>query len=166
MKALFLSFIVFFSAAASASVDRVVVLKSQKVLMLIDKNDQVLKRYRIALGAEPIGHKTQEGDESTPEGRYTIDWLKEDSSFYRALHISYPNTQDKAQAKKRKVSAGGAIFIHGLPNEVQDMNIPKWAYPVHYMYNWTNGCIAVTNKEMDEIIDLVQINTPIFIFPY
>lgn len=136
------------------------------MLMLIDDNDQVLKRYKVALGANPIGHKTQEGDEKTPEGRYIIDWLKEDSSFYRSLHISYPNKADKSQARKRGVSAGGAIFIHGLPNDVKDWSVPEWAYPAHYLYNWTDGCIAVTNKEMDEIIDLVQINTPIFIFPY
>ena len=150
----------------AAEVDRVLVFKAQRQMILVDQDDNIIKRYRIALGDNPIGHKTTEGDEKTPEGSYTLDWVNENSSYYRSFHISYPNKADRAQAKKRGVSPGGAIFIHGLPNRVEDWPVPEWAYAAHVMYDWTNGCIAVTNKEMDEIIDLVHVGTEIYITGY
>lgn len=138
-------------------------------MVLYDKQGKEISRYKIALGAEPEGHKVQEGDERTPEGLYKINYKKQDSKFHLALQISYPNKQDKAKAKKLGVDPGGSIMIHGLPN-----NLEKWlaGYPsylqnwimnggtkYHSLINWTDGCIAVTNNEIEEIWELVDWGT-------
>src|SRR5690606_30346979 len=93
-------------------VDKVFVDKSARTLQLLS-DDKVIKSYHIALGGNPIGHKQQQGDQRTPVGSYTLDYKNEKSKFYRSIHISYPNTTDKARAKSRGVSAGGDIMIHG-----------------------------------------------------
>jgi murein L,D-transpeptidase YafK len=141
-----------------AQADAVLVLKSERKMQLL-QNGQVLKTYRIALGQNATGHKTQEGDERTPEGRYTLDFRNPRSIAHRALHISYPNAADKAQAKARGVSPGGAVMVHGLPNKV------SWIGPLHRLMDWTDGCIGVTNAEMDEIWRAVPVGTPIEIRP-
>lgn len=123
--------------------------------MLLMDGQKVVKKYQVAFGETPKGHKLQEGDERTPEGRYILDYQKEDSSYYRAMHISYPNTQDKAQAEARGVSPGGFIMVHGQRNGL------GWLAPITQKFNWTNGCIALRNNEMDEFMSLVQIGTPI-----
>lgn len=125
-------------------------------MYLMDGTD-VVKEYHVAFGARPKGHKQQEGDEKTPEGEYTLDYKKEDSSFYRAMHISYPNDVDKAAADERGVSPGGFIMIHGQRNWF------GWLHPIVQRFNWTNGCIAVTNLEMDEFMKLVKVGTRIVI---
>ncbi|MDX1399047.1 MAG: L,D-transpeptidase family protein, partial [Oceanospirillum sp.] len=128
--------------------------KSESQMYLLE-GDIVIKSYHVAFGENPKGHKEQEGDERTPEGRYTLDYKKEDSSFYRAMHISYPNAQDIARAEKMGVSPGGFIMVHGQRN---------WLglfAPITQQFNWTNGCIALTNDEMDEFMDLVAVGTPI-----
>lgn len=126
--------------------DLVVIHKADRRLELIAQG-RVLATFRIALGSNPSGPKTCQGDGRTPEGRYRIDeWLdKGVSRFYRAVHISYPNRADRGRAAKRKCSPGGRIMIHGLP--------PDWAWlgRLHRLYDWTQGCIAVTNQEMDYI---------------
>jgi murein L,D-transpeptidase YafK len=137
-----------------AEVTLVKVKKSENRMFLME-NDRVVKEYRVVFGANPKGHKQQEGDEKTPEGTYTLDYKKEDSSFHRAMHISYPNKQDKANAKKRGVSPGGFIMIHGQPNGL------GWLAPVSQQFNWTKGCIALTNSEMDEFMKLVSVGTKI-----
>jgi len=86
-----------------------------------------------------------------------LDYKKEDSSYYRAMHVSYPNAQDKALAEKLGVSPGGFIMVHGQKNWL------GWLAPITQMFNWTNGCIALTNSEMDEFMDLVKVGTPIHI---
>ena len=98
-----------------AEVDLVKVDKSIGKMYLLD-GGSVVKEYHVAFGENPKGHKQQEGDEKTPEGSYTLDYKKEDSSFYRAMHVSYPNEQDKENAKKRGVSPGGFIMVHGQRN--------------------------------------------------
>jgi murein L,D-transpeptidase YafK len=138
--------------------DRVVVHKKERTLELF-KNGSSIRKYKIALGAEPVGPKTQQGDHKTPEGIYVIDRRNERSKFYRALHISYPNAEDQARAAKLGVSPGGDIMIHGLPNGF------GWLGESHRLQDWTEGCIAVTDKEMDEIWKLVPDGTSIEIDP-
>lgn len=138
--------------------DRIVVVKSQRQMALM-RGDTVIRTYRVALGRYPQGHKTEQGDSRTPEGSYVIDGRIVDSSFYRAIHISYPNDRDRTLAAARGVDPGGQIMIHGLPN--------RWSAGQvgHPTLDWTQGCIAVTNREMDEIWRLVQIGTQIEIYP-
>jgi len=118
-----------------------------------------LKEYHITLGFSPIGPKEREGDGRTPEGIYTIDFHKPDSAFHRALHVSYPSTQDSARAAEAGVSPGGDIMIHGLPNGFG-------AFGATYrLRDWTAGCIAVTDPEIDEIYTSVTDGTSIEILP-
>ncbi len=127
--------------------------------MQILRNGRLLHDYRVALGRSPAGHKQEEGDQRTPEGLYVIDFHKADSDFHRALHISYPNADDIAQARRRGVSPGGDIMIHGLPNGM------AWIGRAHLAQDWTAGCIAVTDAEIDEILQLIPDGTPIEIRP-
>lgn len=139
-----------------AVVDRVEVKKSVRRMYLMD-GDVVVREYRIALGKSPRGHKIQEGDNRTPEGKYYLDFVMDDSAFYRSMHISYPNLRDKNRAESLGVSPGGNIKIHGLKNG--DRRAPQFIQS----FDWTNGCIAITNEEMDELVSLVKIGTPIYI---
>ncbi|CAE6933464.1 hypothetical protein ACOMICROBIO_GDFFDHBD_02753 [Vibrio sp. B1REV9] len=141
---------------AHAAVDLVKVDKSKRRMYLIE-NGEVVKEYRIALGANPKGHKQEEGDNRTPEGDYTLDYIIEDSAFYRSVHISYPDAIDRLEAHRRGVSPGGDIKIHGLKNgETRSAQFIQ-------SFDWTNGCIAISNEEMDEFIELVKMGTPITI---
>jgi len=139
-------------------VDFVRVFKRQRRLELLSEGELVAQ-YAIALGDQPEGHKQQQGDERTPEGFYVIDWRKEDSAFHRALHISYPNSEDVRRARELGVDPGGAIMIHGLPNNLAVIG------SVHTVVDWTDGCIAVTNAEIEEIWRLVRDGVPIEILP-
>jgi murein L,D-transpeptidase YafK len=138
--------------------DKVVVYKRLRELRLIKGTDTV-KTYRISLGANPIGPKERQGDGRTPEGSYTIDWRKSNSSFHLALHISYPDSSDKARAKRRGVSAGGMIMIHGLPNGFE------WNGSPGPLSDWTDGCIAVSNAEIEELWRCVRDGTRIVLLP-
>ena len=142
------------SFANDREVDLVLIDKSEQKMYLLSEGKQI-KKYHVVFGSNPKGHKLQEGDERTPEGKYVLDYKKADSSFYKAIHISYPNEEDKAKAKKMSVSPGGLIMIHGQKNGF------GWLSWLMQMFNWTNGCIAVTNSEMDEIWQLVKVGTPI-----
>lgn len=144
------------TAYGKTGVDSVLVKKSERMMYLL-QNGKVVRQYKIALGANPEGHKEQEGDERTPEGTYLLDYKKEDSSFYKAIHISYPNRNDIENAKKKGVNPGGQIMIHGQKN---GYGILAW---LTQKFDWTGGCIAVTNKEMDEIWSLVEVGLPITI---
>ena len=144
--------------APAAIADRVLVDKGARSLMLL-RGDRVLKRYRVAFGADPVGPKEREGDERTPEGRYSIDRRNPQSAFHRALHISYPDSADAAHARARGLLPGGDIMIHGAPNGL------GWIGRLHRLANWTDGCIALTNREMDEIWRAVPDGTPIEIRP-
>ncbi|WP_417763592.1 L,D-transpeptidase family protein [Shewanella sp.] len=145
-------------ALASEQVDLVVIKKSKSTMQLL-QHGKVLKQYRIAMGDQPAGHKLKEGDQRTPEGRYVLDYKKPNSSYYRAIHISYPNDEDIFRARALGINPGGQIMIHG--------ENPHSLLPAEeaQQYNWTNGCIAVTNKQMDEIWQLVKAGTPIEIWP-
>jgi len=155
-------FAVLISLAATAQgmqkADLVIVDKSERRLTLMH-NGQPFGTYRIALGGNPVGHKRQEGDQKTPEGRYVLDYKKPDSAYYKAIHILYPNAADKAQARKRGVSPGGQIMIHGQKNGY------GWLGSIIQKTDWTEGCIAVTDAEMEDIWLRVDAGTPIEINP-
>lgn len=158
LPVLFTSLFATMTHAADGKVDLVRVEKSGRRMQLLS-GEAVVKEYKIALGARPVGHKRWEGDERTPEGRYVLDWRNPKSMAYKSIHISYPNMQDMAAAKSVGVSPGGAIMIHGAAN-----GYGWWGW-VLQLIDWTDGCIAVTNQEMDEIWTLVQDGTPIVINP-
>jgi murein L,D-transpeptidase YafK len=141
-----------------ARADRVLVLKAERRLILL-KDGAELKSYRIALGANPVGHKTRQGDSRTPEGLYTIDYRNPRSAYHRSLHISYPNAADRATARAAGVSPGGDIMIHGIRNGMD------WLGDQHRQVDWTDGCIAVTDTEIEEIWGAVADGTPIEIRP-
>lgn len=139
---------------ASEKATGIIVFKSQRLLHLM-QDDILLKSYAIDLGFNPVGHKLSEGDGKTPEGDYIIDWRNEQSQFHRSLHISYPNVQDTEIAALAGRNPGGAIMIHGRPNAISD------ATPLGS--DWTAGCIAVSNAQMDELMNAVSDTTPISI---
>ena len=138
----------------SIMIDKIFVDKSARTLHLLSDNT-VIKSYHIALGGNPVGHKQQQGDQRTPVGSYTLDYKNEKSKFYRSIHVSYPNAADKARAKSRGVSPGGDIMIHGQKNGFGHLAA------INQQRDWTDGCIAVTDNEMDEIMAAVEIGTPI-----
>ena len=141
---------------ASAMADKVVVVKSQRTLLLM-KGDEVLKRYIVSLGANPVGPKIRQGDNKTPEGSYVLDRHNTNSQYHRSIHISYPNAGDVARAKKLGVPPGGELFIHGLPNDFRGDS--------EALGDWTEGCIAVSDAEINEIWRAVADGTPIEIKP-
>lgn len=146
-----------FSSVAKA--DKIVVIKSKRVALLMN-NGEIIKAYRVSLGKQPVGRKSRQGDQKTPEGTYVIDSRVVDSKFYRALHISYPNDSDIKRAQRLGIDPGGSIMIHGLPN-----GLGKKIGKLHRLSDWTDGCIAVTNSEMDEIWELVPDGITIEIKP-
>lgn len=143
---------------ADARADRVLVDKGDRTLTLL-RDGRPIKTYRVALGGSPRGHKGEEGDERTPEGAYVLDYRKEDSSAHRSLHVSYPNPADEARARERGVQPGGFILVHGI------MDGLGWVGKLHRLRDWTDGCVAVANWEMDEIMRAVPDGTPIEIRP-
>ena len=143
---------------ANSIANRILIEKKARRLTLFHNNTPV-KTYEIALGRQPEGPKQFQGDNKTPEGRYLIDSRKKNSSYHRALHISYPNAKDAAFAAKQKRPAGGDIMIHGLPNGMGSLG------PFHRLRDWTAGCIAVTNAEIEEIWRAVPDGTPVEIRP-
>jgi len=146
------------AVALAEKADLVRVKKAEGKLYLL-KSGTAFAEFPIVLGGQPQGPKQREGDERTPEGRYVLDYKKADSAFFKALHISYPNAQDVAHAKQGGYSPGGAVMIHGQKNGF------GWASPIAQLVNWTNGCIALTNDDMQAVWDAVDAGTPIEIDP-
>ncbi len=138
--------------------DKVVIEKAPRRLLLY-KRGALLKTYVVALGANPVGPKREEGDRRTPEGQYTIDGRNADSTFHRALHVSYPSAADMARAKAAGVKPGGDIMIHGIRNGL------GWIGRIHRRFDWTAGCIAVTDAEIEEIWRAVPDGTQVEIVP-
>ncbi len=130
----------------------VVVNKEDRSMYLLH-HDKVLEEYKIKLGFAPIGHKTFEGDGRTPEGAYRIDRRNRNSRYHLSIGISYPNSDDIARAEAMGKQPGGDIFIHGTPTNYIGQN------------DWTWGCIAVSNGEIEEIYAMVKDGTAIFIYP-
>jgi murein L,D-transpeptidase YafK len=134
--------------------DRLLVEKRARRLTLL-RDGRVLRRYVVALGPSPIGDKEREGDGRTPEGRYAIDFKNERSAFHLSLRISYPDAADRDAARRRGVLPGGEIMLHGLPNGLAIIG------PLHRAIDWTDGCIAVTNGEIEEIWAMTDVGTAI-----
>lgn len=146
------------TATAPRLADKVLVLKSDRKLLLLD-NGEPFVTFEVALGREPVGPKRREGDGRTPEGLYHLDWRNPDSQYYRSIHVSYPAARDIRRARQAGVDPGDNIMIHGLPEEF------AWMDEHHALKDWTEGCIAVTNAEMDVIWNRVPDGTPIEIRP-
>jgi murein L,D-transpeptidase YafK len=145
-------------AAPREAADKIVVNKSKREMLLL-RGQTVIRSYRVALGRNPKGRKEIEGDGRTPEGSYRIDGKYAKSDYHMALRVSYPNATDRERARKLGHSAGGDIMIHGLPNGYGAVGA------AHRLHDWTEGCIAVTNEEIEEIWRLVSNGTPIQINP-
>ena len=137
--------------------------KAKRIVQLMHQ-EQIIRTYPMRLGFDPIGHKVKEGDGKTPEGEYSLDWRNPKSAFYKSFHVSYPNAQDQATAKSLGVSAGGDIMIHGSATTSQVEKLPSM---MDYLprNDWTWGCIAVRNVDIDEMWKLVDDHTRIRIYP-
>lgn len=156
---LLISLLLALPSSAIDKADFVLVKKSERTLYL-QREGQIIRKYRIMLGPRPKGPKLMEGDERTPEGQYILDRKNPNSHFYKSIRVSYPNATDMDRAQKFDVAPGHSIMIHGMKNswtEKQQMQALK--------FNWTDGCIAVKNSDMDEIWDAVDVGTPIEITP-
>jgi len=134
--------------------DLITISKSEKLLTL-QSHGKVLASYPVALGRNPTGHKEGEGDNRTPEGLYAIDAKNENSSYFKSLHISYPNSTDIDQARAKGVAAGSDIMIHGQKNGF------GWAAFIVQHFNWTRGCIALANDDMEKVWQSVNVGTKI-----
>jgi len=146
------------TAPSAPTPDAILIIKSEHRLYLMHDGLPV-RSYAIALGLSPVGPKRQEYDFRTPEGRYVIDARRPNSRYFRALHVSYPNSEDRKQAAQRHVPAGRDIMIHGLPNVMQK--------PLSYYrtQDWTNGCIALSNEDLLDLWALVRDRIPVEIIP-
>ena len=138
--------------------DKVVIKKEERKLHLM-KDGEAFRTFDIALGIRPLGDKESEGDFRTPEGRYLLDTRNPNSDYFLSIHISYPNREDRRQARAKGLSPGGAIMIHGQPN------VPTRSEAYYQTQDWTNGCIAVSNSDMIDIWLMTGDNTPIEILP-
>ncbi len=161
MRRLTLCFLLFSVGCSSRVVpvgsyqtDKIVVVKSTHTMTLYSKG-QVLRTYRVALGRGSGNPKRQQGDHETPEGLYSIDAKNAHSRFHLALHVSYPNTQDRERAQKLGVDPGGDIMIHGIENGL------GWLGSLQHQIDWTDGCIALTDQEIAEVWKLVPVGTPV-----
>lgn len=144
--------------ADTATIDKLLIHKQERRLEVIS-DGQVVRHYRIALGKQPLGHKQERGDNRTPEGIYSIDWRHHSPSYNLSLHLNYPNLKDRADAWERGVDPGSMIMIHGTP---VDEEYPEWFFNG---LDWTNGCIALDNRSMQELWDLAPDGTLVEIRP-
>ena len=139
-------------------VDAVLVIKSEKRLYLLN-NGVPFASFSTTFGANPTGHKQAQGDERTPEGDYLLDYKNPNSKFYKSIHISYPNAEDRANARRLGVDPGGDVMIHGQANGWE------WAAALVQFFPWTDGCIALSNQDMEQVWMAVDPGTPIEIRP-
>lgn len=145
-------------AKASERADNVLIEKAARRITVF-REGKPLKTYAMSLGGNPLGHKQQDGDQRTPEGVYTIDFKNPRSRLHLALRVSYPDARDRESAASRGVPPGSDIMIHGLPNGL------GWLSGLHLSQNWTDGCAAVTNRQIEEIWSLVDVGTRVEIRP-
>jgi murein L,D-transpeptidase YafK len=138
--------------------DSILILKKDHLMELL-AGGKAIRTYKVALGRGGLAPKEREGDARTPEGHFIIDARYAESHYHKALHVSYPNAEDRKRAASLGVPPGGAIMIHGLPNG------EGWIGAAHRLYDWTLGCIAVTDDEIDEVWSLVPAGTPVEIRP-
>jgi murein L,D-transpeptidase YafK len=146
------------AAVPRAKADRIIVVKGERRLYLV-RAGEVMGSYQVALGRQPRGTKLYQGDGRTPEGSYEISAFNAQSRFHRSLRVSYPNAHDRAVARALGQPTGGDIMVHGLAPERRNFKNEHWRF------NWTNGCIAVDDDEIEEIWQRVEIGTPIEIRP-
>ncbi len=146
-------------AQDAVNVDLIRVDKSERTLTLYAQGRAVRNYSDIQLGDEPLGAKRFQGDERTPEGSYTIDYGNPSSAYHLSLHISYPDSADRAYARSRGHSPGGDIFIHGQPNGFASLGAAR------VEGDWTDGCIALADAEIEELWGLVGDGTAIEIVP-
>lgn len=146
------------SGHRSEQADSIVILKKDHVMELLSGGN-IIRTYKVALGQGGLAAKEREGDARTSEGYYVIDAKYEHSAYHKALHVSYPSATDRRRAARLGVPPRGAIMIHGLPNG------KGWIGAAHRLYDWTLGCIAVINQEIDEVWTLVPVGTPVEIRP-
>ena len=139
-------------------IDKIILTKSRRT-MDVYAGGQIIKTYKISLGRDPLGDKEFEGDKRTPEGQYSINDKNPNSGFHKNLGISYPNKMDIEEAKKKNLRPGGEIKIHGIRNGLGFIG------KLHRMLDWTAGCVALTDDEVDELYNSVEIGTPILILP-
>lgn len=138
--------------------DQVIIIKSDRKLHLL-KDGKIFRTFKIALGIQPEGDKKEEGDFRTPEGRYLLDMRNPNSEFFLSIHVSYPSADDRREANRKGKDPGGAIMIHGQPNE------PSRSETYYRTQDWTNGCIAVSNSDMIDIWLMTGDNVPVEIRP-
>ncbi len=148
-----------FSQAGEFPVAEKVVVEKEKRKLHLIKDDQIFRTFDIALGISPVGHKETEGDFKTPEGVYSLDIRNSNSDYFLAIHISYPNSKDRREARAKGVSPGGQIMIHGQPNS------PTYSAAYYKKQDWTNGCIAVSNSDIIDIWLMAPNDIPIEIRP-
>lgn len=141
--------------------DRVIIKKSTRMLYL-SQGGEIYKKYHITLGQVPEGAKEFEGDMKTPEGAYLLDWRQDSPQYYKSIHISYPNSKDRANAQKSGLSAGGMIMIHGTPTNWSLSPLGDW---MPMLLDWTDGCIAMSNDDLEEVWEETTNGTPIIIVP-
>src|SRR4029077_3904013 len=158
LQLLFLLLVAQARATDKLQADKIIIVKSARTMTLFNA-DKVLKTYKVALGTVPVGPKRIEGDHKTPEGSYTIDARNSHSRFHLSLHVSYPSAADRERARKLGSRPGGAIMIHGLENHFAYLGA------LHRQTDWTDGCIAVTNAEIEEIWKLAPVGTRVEIRP-
>jgi murein L,D-transpeptidase YafK len=149
--------LLFSTSVFAKNLKEIIVDKTSRTLWLVS-DSEVLREFKISLGPNPDGHKLEKGDGKTPEGTYSLTWKKSDSAYYKSIHINYPNSADRLSASSRGVSPGGSIKIHGLPN-----NSPFDAVD-HLAFDWTEGCISVSNEAIDVLWNTTPTNTKIHIY--
>lgn len=142
-----------FKSYNGPEVTRILIYKESRTMYLMH-NEDVLKAYDVGLGFTPEGHKTVRGDGRTPEGDYRVDRRNPNSEFHLSIGINYPNADDVAYAKSIGKNPGGDIFIHGRPWEYRKGGV-----------DWTAGCVAVTNNQMEDIYSMVKMGTLVSIYP-
>jgi murein L,D-transpeptidase YafK len=158
-KRLLLVVLIFaYSVMGEERVDFIKVEKSKHLVTLYSAGKRVVS-YRAVFGPNPKGHKVREGDGKTPEGVYTLDRKNESSNYHKSIHVSYPSAQDLAKAKKLGVSPGGNIMIHGQKNGFGMYST------ITQRFNWTAGCIALSNDDMDDLWKRISVPTKIEILP-
>ena len=131
-------------------------------MLYLSAGGKIYKQYHISLGLNPIGAKVFEGDMRTPEGFYILDWRQVSRVYNKSIHISYPNKEDIAKAKKLNANAGGMIMIHGTPSNWDLSPFGNW---LPMLLDWTEGCIAMSNDDMEEVWQQTKNGTPIYILP-
>jgi murein L,D-transpeptidase YafK len=147
-------------AGATTYADRVLVDKSEHTLTVYAKGE-VLATFKAGFGVYPEGPKQRQGDRKTPEGKYVLDYKNPNSAYYRSIHISYPNNEDRARARRGGYNTGGDIMVHGQPSDPRVVRaIARWPNN-----DWTDGCISLSTTDMKQFWEMVRVPVPIEIRP-